>query len=203
MQKARIAGLILAAGRSQRMGPTNKLLIDIKGIPMIARVVDAVRHSPATPVVVVVGYDSERLRIILGGYAVNIVHNQEYNLGLSSSLRRGLAALPDDIDGVLVCLGDMPWLKPYHIEQLIEAFDPRERTICVPMFHGKRGHPVLWARKYFRELRTLTGDMGARQLLAQYAPQIHRVEMADPGVLIDVDTPAGLARRYKDTKKLF
>lgn len=199
MGNTRIAGLILAAGRSQRMGPINKLLIDIDGVPLIVRVVDAVRHSSAAPVVVVVGHDKERLEETLGVYPISIVHNHEYHLGLSSSLRRGLVALPHDIDGVLVCLGDMPRLKPDHIEQLIKAFDPHKRTICVPMFQGRRGHPVLWDRQYFGDLQTLTGDVGARRLLTQYASRVHYLEMADPGVLIDIDSPAALRAAIGDS----
>ncbi len=190
----RIAAVVLAAGRSRRMGGANKLLAEIRGRPMVAWAVDAALRSQADPVYVVTGHESERVREALAGREVAFVHNPDYAEGLSASLAAGLAALPPDVEAAVVCLGDMPRVRPSHIDRLIAAFDPDEgRAICVPTSGGKRGNPVLWARRFFAEIRAVSGDVGARHLIGQYEELVVEVEMGDGGVLVDVDSPAALA----------
>lgn len=190
----RIAAVVLAAGRSRRMGPLNKLLAEIGGKPMVAQVVDAVLASRARPVVVVTGHEGDRVREALAGRDVVFTENPDYAEGLSTSLRRGLRALPAGIDGALVCLGDMPQVAPQQIDRMIAAFDPIEgRAICVPTFQGKRGNPVLFARRFFEEMESVSGDVGARHLIGEVPDLVCEVEMEDRGVLLDVDTPAALS----------
>jgi molybdenum cofactor cytidylyltransferase len=190
----RIAGLVLAAGRSTRMGPVNKLLADLEGRPMVARVADAARTSQAAPVIVVTGHERERVEAALAGLDVTLVHNPDYAAGLSTSLHRGLAALPEATEGVVVCLGDMPRITATVIDRLIAAFDPLEgRAICLPTWQGKRGNPVLFARRFFAEMQAISGDIGARALIGEYPEAVCEVAMADDGVLSDVDTPEALA----------
>jgi len=192
----RVGGLILAAGQSRRMGSVNKLLADIEGRPMVARVADALLASRARPIVVVTGHQAERVREALAGRDVRFVHNPDYAEGLSTSLRVGLAALGDDVDGAAICLGDMPDVAPAHIDRLIAAFDPAAgRTICVPTFNGKRGNPVLWDRRFFKDMASVSGDVGARHLIGDYEDAVHEVAMPDSGVLNDFDTPEALAAR--------
>ena len=191
----RVAALVLAAGRSRRMGNINKLLAEIDGQSMVSRVADAVLASKARPVVAVLGHQAAKVRAALGERHIATVENAEYDAGLSTSLRRGLAALPDDIDGVLVCLGDMPRVTAQHIDKLIAAFNPLEgRAICVPTYQGKRGNPVLWARRFFPEMQEVAGDVGARHLIGAYGDVVGEVEMGAEGVLIDIDTPEALAK---------
>lgn len=195
----RIAGLILAAGQSRRMGAVNKLLAEIDGAPMVAHVADAVLTSEARAVIVVTGHEREKLTQALAGRDVTFVHNPDYAEGLSTSLRRGLAALPADIDGVVICLGDMPNVTPDHLNRLIDAFDPPAgRSICVPTFGGKRGNPVLWGRQYFKEILEVAGDVGARHLIGTYDDQVHEVSVPDSGVLLDLDTPQALAAHLEE-----
>jgi molybdenum cofactor cytidylyltransferase len=185
----RIAALVLAAGQSRRMG-RNKLLLPIDGTPMVARTVDALSASSVTDIVVVTGHQADQVRAALAGRGVAFVHNPDFAAGLSTSLKTGLAALPADPDGALVCLGDMPLVTPAHLDRLIAAFNPVEgRLVCVPTYDGKRGNPVLWARRFFAEMRTLSGDAGARVLLERHADALCEVAMSDAGVLLDVDTP--------------
>src|SRR4029077_8604145 len=121
--------------------------------------------------------------------------NPAYASGMASSLKAGLSALPPDIDGVLVCLGDMPRIEPAVLDRLIAAFNPLEgRAICVPVWQGKRGNPVLWAKTFFPEMGSLAGDVGARHLIGQYAELVAEVPMPDDGVLLDIDTPEALLR---------
>jgi molybdenum cofactor cytidylyltransferase len=189
-----VAALVLAAGQSRRMGPVNKLLADVGGKPMVRRVVDAVLASRARPVVVVTGHEAERVRAALDALPVTLVDNPDYAEGLSTSLRRGLGALPETAPGALVCLGDMPLIDGTQLDRLIAAFDPTAgRAICVPVWHGKRGNPVLWARRFFAEMQTVEGDVGARHLIGEHGDSVHEVEMQSDAVLIDVDSPDALA----------
>ena len=191
----RIAALILAAGQSRRMGPVNKLLAEIGGQPIIAAVADAVLASRARPVVAVVGHQADRVRAALPGRKIEFVDNPDYAGGLSTSLRHGLLALSADVDGALVCLGDMPRVTPAEIDRLIAAFDPAEgRAICVPTVRGKRGNPVLFARRFFEEMAAVSGDVGAKHIIGEAPELVCEVEMAGIGVLDDIDTPQALAK---------
>jgi molybdenum cofactor cytidylyltransferase len=193
MRASRVAAVVLAAGRSRRMGGENKLLAGIEDVPMVARVVDTVLASSAHPVVVVTGHEGARVRDALAGRAVTFADNPAYEAGMSSSLRAGLDAVQDKVDGVLVCLGDMPWVRIDHLEALIATFDPSgDRPICVPVYDRKRGNPVLWPKKYFREMCGIQGDQGARILLDRHADEVTYVPVPDEGVNLDVDTPAAL-----------
>ncbi len=199
----RIAAVVLAAGQSRRMGPENKLLAEIDGKPMVAHAVEAALASQAEPVIAVTGHERARVEAALAGLAVDCVHNPDYAQGLSTSLRRGLAALPAETDGVVVCLGDMPRVEAAAIDRLIAAFNPLEgRAICVPTWDGKRGNPVLFASRFLAEMQEIAGDVGARHLIGEYPELVAEVAMdqtgAGHGVLLDVDTPEALAA-LKDT----
>ncbi|MBO1080429.1 NTP transferase domain-containing protein [Roseomonas haemaphysalidis] len=190
-----VAALVLAAGRSSRMGEVNKLLVqDRSGRPMVSRVVDNVLASGARPVIVVTGHDAAAVHAALQGRPVTMVHAEHHAEGLAASLRCGLAALPAGAEGVAVCLGDMPLVTGGAIDRLIAAFDPEEgRAIVAPTFDGQPGNPVLWSREYLPQMMALTGDAGARALLRQHAERVAEVEMPDGAVLRDFDTPEALA----------
>ncbi|MDX6748857.1 molybdopterin-binding/glycosyltransferase family 2 protein [Geminicoccaceae bacterium 1502E] len=190
----RVAALVLAAGQSRRMGARNKLLVEVAGKPMVRHMVEAALASRAGTVVVVTGHEAERLRAALDGLDVRFVHNGHYAEGLSTSLRAGLAALPGDTDGALVCLADMPLLTAAHLDRLIDAFDPAAgRSVVVPTRGGKRGNPVLWGRIHFAAMHRLEGDVGARHLIGEHAGQVAEVAMEDGASLLDIDTPEALA----------
>ncbi|MDB4944149.1 MAG: 4-diphosphocytidyl-2C-methyl-D-erythritol kinase [Labilithrix sp.] len=190
----RVAAIVLAAGLSRRMGGANKLLAPIDGVPIVARTVDALLASRAAPVLVVVGHEADRVRAALAGREVVFVPNAAYEEGLGASLRAGVEALTADVHGALVALGDMPWVKPAHVDALVAAFDPSgPHTICVPVHDRKRGHPVLWSRRHFPEMKKLGGDVGARALLEQHAGAVLAVDVDDAAVHLDVDTPSMLA----------
>ena len=190
-----IAALVLAAGRSRRMAPHNKLLVaDRTGKTMIARVVENLLSSLARPVLVVTGHMAEQVEKVLGGRPVRYVHAPDYAEGLSASLKAGIAALPPDSAAVVVCLGDMPLVTGRMIDRLLEAYDPGEgRLIVLPTFRGKQGNPMLWDRRFFPEILQLSGDTGARSLVGKYAEFVAEVEMGDDAVLRDFDTPESLA----------
>ena len=193
-QAVRVAAVILAAGQSRRMGGDNKLLREVDGAPMVARVAAAVAASRARPVIVVTGHQQAEVRAALAGTDVGFVHNPDFAEGLSTSLRCGLAALPAQIDGAVICLGDMPRVSAALVDRLIAAFDPaRGRAICVPTHQGKRGNPVLWAARYFAEMQAISGDVGARHLIGEHAEAVCEVDWDDDAALVDIDTPEALA----------
>ena len=189
-----IAAVILAAGRSRRMAPHNKLLVaDRTGKLMIARVVDNVLSSNARPVLVVTGHQAEHIQHALGGRPVRYVHAADYAEGLSASLKAGIAAVPAECAAALVCLGDMPLVTGRMIDRLLSTYDPDEgRLIVLPTFRGKQGNPMLWDRRFFQEILHITGDSGARFLLGKHLDVVAEVEMADDAVLRDFDTTESL-----------
>ena len=192
----RIAALVLAAGRSTRFGGgQNKLMAELGGQPLVRRTVQAVLESRARPVFVVTGHERERVEGALQGLDITRIHNPDYAIGLSASLKAGLRALPRDIDGVVVCLGDMPAVPGGLIDKLIAGLAPKEgRSIIVPVHGGKRGNPVLFAARYIAEMRDVEGDIGAKQIIGHYAEEVTEVESSSDAIFADVDTPEALER---------
>jgi len=189
----RIGAVVLAAGVSSRMG-ANKLLMPLWGKPLVRHAVEAAAASRAATVVVVTGNSSKEVEDSLDGLTVSFVENKEFAKGLSTSLKCGLRALPDDCDGAVILLGDMPAISPNLLDRLIAAFDPAQgRAIVVPTRGGRRGNPVLWARRFFPEILALEGDTGAKRLMVLHRDLVHELEAADDGPFIDIDTPEALA----------
>jgi molybdenum cofactor cytidylyltransferase len=189
-----VAGIVLAAGRSTRMGGPNKLLAEIGGKPLVRIAAEQALASRAKPVVVVTGHQRVEVEAALKGLKVTFAHNPDYAEGLSTSLKAGIAALPADVDGAIVCLGDMPQVDARLIDRLIAAFDPAKGAlVAVPTIEGKRGNPVVWSRRFFGDLAKLDGDVGARHLIASYPEAVVEVPMSGRGALVDVDTPDALS----------
>jgi molybdenum cofactor cytidylyltransferase len=189
----KIAAVILAAGQSRRMGKANKLLAPVDGAPMVTQVVDAALASGAHPIVVVTGHEAEQVAGALQNRDVTFHRNPEYAAGLSTSLRVGLGALPGDVDGALICLGDMPRVTEDHLKALMAAFDPEEgRAICVPTKDGKRGNPVLWSARFFDDMARVAGDVGARHIIGDNVELVCEVPIEDDAIFLDLDTPAAL-----------
>ena len=190
-----IAAIVMAAGRSRRMAPHNKLLVtDKAGKPMIARVVDNVLSSNARPILVVTGHQHEQIEHALAGRPVRYIHAADYAQGLAESLKSGIAAVPPECAGAIVCLGDMPLVTGRMIDRLLALYDPEEgRMIVLPTFRGKQGNPMIWDRAFFPEILAITGDSGARFLVGKHAEKVAEVEMADDAVLRDFDTTESLS----------
>jgi molybdenum cofactor cytidylyltransferase len=186
-----VAALVLAAGRSTRMG-SNKLAAPLRGRPMLQHVVDAALASRARPVLVVTGHEPDKVAASLVGRAVTLVANPHFAQGLSTSLKAGLLALPDAAAGAVVLLGDMPEVGAPVIDALIAAFtaNPAVNAV-VPMHQGQRGNPVLLGRHLFEAAMRLDGDAGARRLLD--GEGVLALPVADAAVLRDIDTPEALA----------
>ncbi|MCC7311476.1 MAG: NTP transferase domain-containing protein, partial [Sulfuritalea sp.] len=187
-----VAALVLAAGRSARMGGTNKLLLEVDGVPMVLRAVNAALASKAASVTVVLGHEAEQVEALLAGRRVKPVRNAEFAQGMSTSLRAGIRALPPEAEAVVVLLADMPHISAVHVDRLVDAFDPQRPSIVVPQKDGRHGNPVLWPREFFSGMAAVAGDQGARGLVARHADRLCRVDIDDEAIFRDVDSPADL-----------
>jgi molybdenum cofactor cytidylyltransferase len=197
-----VAALVLGAGRSSRMGGPNKLLAEINGRPLIRIVTEAALKSKARPVIVVTGHQRDKVEAALAGLPVTFAHNPQFADGLGTSLKAGIAALPAEVDGVIVCLGDMPQVDAALIDRLIGALDPdKAALVAVPVIDGKRGNPVVWSRRFFPDLMTVEGDVGARYLIGRYSEAVAEVPLTGTAALTDVDTPEALAAVKKELER--
>ena len=193
-----IAAIILAAGRSTRMGGPNKMLAELQGKKLVRIAAEQAIASKASEVIVVTGHQAELVEQALSGLRVKFARNPDFAGGLASSVKTGVAAVAANADGAVICLGDMPLIDAHLIDRLIEAFAPdRGNLIVVPVADGRRGNPVLWSRRFFSELMTLEGDIGARHLIAKHGEAVAEVPVEGDGAFLDIDTPQALdaARR--------
>jgi molybdenum cofactor cytidylyltransferase len=190
----RVAAVVLAAGRSTRMGGPNKLLAEIARRPLVRIAAEAAVASRADPVIVVAGHQRDEIAKAVGDLPVRVVDNPDFAQGLGTSLKAGIAAVPEQSDAAIVCLGDMPRVDAALMNRLIEAFDPeRGALIAVPTFEGKRGNPVLWSRRFFPDLMAIEGDVGARHIIGRYGEGVVEVPVEGEAAFADVDTPEALS----------
>ncbi|MBS7542696.1 NTP transferase domain-containing protein [Ancylobacter oerskovii] len=183
------AAIVLAAGRGTRMPGAHKLTVPLDGEPMVRRVALSALASQARPVIVVTGHDAARVRGALADLPVHVVHNPGYADGLSSSIRVGLGAVPPEAPAVAILLGDMPKVSAGLIDRLVAALQGHPGAVAAaPASEGRRGNPVVWARRMFAALSALTGDVGARHLLAENTEAVIDVEVGDDAAFVDVDT---------------
>jgi molybdenum cofactor cytidylyltransferase len=186
----KIGAIVLAAGRSTRMG-ANKLTADFGGRPLIARPVDVLADAGLPEPIVVFGHTADDVRTALGNRPLRFVIADRFAEGMGHSLAAGVAAVPGDWDAVLVCLGDMPLLTVPLIQALV--VDASREAIVAPVHKGRRGHPVLWGRRFFRELTKLRGDTGARALIDVNAKSLREVEWANgEEIFLDIDNKSAL-----------
>ena len=183
--------IVLAAGKSQRMG-TQKLLLPYAGHTMIARVTDAFLFAPVDLVYVVVPPGTLTIRTALAGRAVTFVENPDPAGDMLSSVRCGIRALPAQTDIILVSPGDQPALKSTLVRDMLEAFRRTGSKILVPIHNGRRGHPLAFRSEFRQQILTRFDGTGLRSLLLAHAPDVTEWETTDSAVLQDLDTPADL-----------
>ena len=196
----KIAAIVLAAGRSTRFAAAGgtgatKLTAPLAGKPLARYAAEAALASSARPIVVVTGHARSAVEAALRGLSLQFAHNPDFAAGLSTSLRTGLAALPEDAAGAVVLLADMPAVRPSLIDQLIAAFAKQPSALAAaPTQDGRRGNPILLARALIPAVADIQGDEGARRLLAVLPPgRLLEVPVDDKSVNLDIDTPDALA----------
>ena len=189
-----IAGVLLAAGSSRRMGTGSKLLAPVGGTPVVRHGAENLLAAGLAPLVVVLGAAEAGVREALSGLEVRFVRNPDHGRGMASSIVAGVGSLDPEVDTLVLALGDMPGVRPATVSNLLRAFRDSRCNIAVPVYQGVRGHPVVFGLGAYRaELLGLRGDSGARSILGAHAQDVLSVPVTDPGVRIDVDTPADLA----------
>ena len=184
------AGILLAAGVSARMGGANKLLLPWRGEPMVRLPARALVEAGLRPVIAVLGHEAGAVGRALEALPVRTVFNPDFREGMGASLRAGVQALPPDAVAVAVALGDLPALSAPIVRAVVAAFRASPRGIAVPVFRGRRGHPVVFDLERYRPaLLGLRGDRGARDVVAAHPGDVLEVPVDDPAVIRDVDTP--------------
>jgi molybdenum cofactor cytidylyltransferase len=187
MSADRVAGLILAAGASSRLGRPKQLL-DWGGRPLLRAAAETALAARLDPIIVVVGAAQAEVEAALDDLPLRLVANPEYAAGQSTSLRVGIAALDERADAVVVLLGDQPFVTAAIVERLVGEWRDSQAQIVAPIYAGQRGNPVLFARAVFPELLDIQGDQGARSVLAADRSRIQPVAFDDPRPLADIDT---------------
>lgn len=184
---SRIAGVILAAGSSSRLGDPKQLL-DLGGLPVLAHTLIAVRQTALTPVFIVLGHTADEITRRIDLRDVQVIHNPDYLSGQSSSVRAALGALPSDVDAVIFILGDQPLIEPAVIDRLADSYRTERAPIVQPNYREGRGNPVLVARSLFDELAQITGDTGARPLIQRHRNSVRLVDATEFSRPDDIDT---------------
>ncbi len=185
----RIAGIVLAAGSSKRAGAKNKLLLDISGRPMVARVVETALAAGLDPVFGVTGHQASEVGKIIKKAGGETVHNPDHEKGMGASIAAGIAALASGVDGAVICLGDMAEVRRQTIQALVRGFaTDGGQGISVPVMDGRRGNPVLFGAAFFPALKELHDDKGGKGLIAAHAGSVKEVTVEDPGIFIDRDS---------------
>jgi molybdenum cofactor cytidylyltransferase len=181
----KIAGLILAAGKSSRMGDDNKLMMPFQGKPMLSHVVDAAQSSNLFHVGVVVGYQSETIKRFILNQNVQYIENNNWETGMASSLVAGIGKL-SQIDGYLIMLGDMPLITPDLINKIIDY--GADDKIIVPIKNGKQGKPVFFGSDFREDLMALSGDVGAKKVIKENQSSVVEIEIQSNAIFKDFDT---------------
>jgi CTP:molybdopterin cytidylyltransferase MocA len=182
-----IAGLVLAAGESSRMGRA-KALLTYRGQTFLETSVAALRASGITRIAVVLGHHAEEIERALDLQGIEVVINRDYRRGQSSSLLSGLSALTaPELEAIVLCLVDYPAVSPATVRALVGHFEKTRAPVVIPTFQGQRGHPVVIGRALFDELARLSPEEGANAVIRKHRPETHCVEVEDRGILLDID----------------
>ncbi len=192
-----IAGLILAAGESTRMG-TDKALLPYRGRTFLETIVQALRDAGLERIAVVLGHHAEEIRAAANLEGVEVVVNEDYSRGQTSSLQAGLRKLASpEVEAVLLSLVDHPGISSETVRTIVARFRETQCAVVIPTYQNQRGHPVLIARALFDELLRLSPDTGANAILRQHYSEKGMVEVNDAGILLDIDTPEAYRKLLK------
>ena len=198
-----VAGVVLAAGRSERMGAP-KALLDFRGRPFVIRILEALEALDLKPRVVVLGPDAPRIRPALAAHECLIVENLDVAGGPIGSLRAALAALkPVRPAALLAWPVDLPQVRVTTIERLLEAYRHSGAPAVLPSFAERRGQPVIWDQRLFTELETSDAATrhGGRAVLSGHEAELTLVAVDDPAVIDDLNTPEDYERLVREINR--
>jgi molybdenum cofactor cytidylyltransferase len=199
-KRKKVCCLVLAAGKSSRMGQ-QKLLLPFDNKSMIKTVVEKSINSNADQTIVVIGSHNKELTRELAEYSLLLVENTRFEEGMLSSVQVGFAAIQPDSDAAIVLLGDQPMVSEEVINRLISVFQKTAKGLIIPTFNGKRGHPVLISSKYQESIQLLNPEIGLRDLFLKNSQDILEIEVQSDNVLKDIDTPEDYQRESNSTNK--
>jgi molybdenum cofactor cytidylyltransferase len=182
-----ISAILLGAGESKRMG-VDKLSLPWRRKTVLEHCFETLLQSEVQEIVVVLGTRNKRVKNRFQGKKTKVVVNPYSKRGMSTSIRKGLQAIHPGSAGILIALGDQPFLKTRTINALVRAFDRRENGIIIPSFQGRMGHPVIFHKRYRKELLNLRGDVGGRTVVERHPEEVKVVPVKSEGVVKDVDT---------------
>ncbi len=182
-----ISAVLLGAGESRRMG-VDKLSLPWGRKTLFGHCVETLLRSEVDELILVLSTKNQGIQNQFPARKVKTVINRLSKMGMSSSIRMGLQKIHPRCRGILIALGDQPHLKTRTINALIRAFDQGKRGIIVPSFGGSRGHPVIFHRRYKKELLNLKGDVGGKSIIESHPEDVRVVPVKSTGVLKDVDT---------------
>lgn len=189
-----LAGLILAAGESSRMG-ADKALLMYRGQTFLESITSTLLEADVQHVVVVLGHHAEEIQLEIDLATVEVVVNPDYQRGQTSSLQAGLHLMAaNEPDGVIICLVDHPAISVDTVRQLMQTFNSTRKPVIIPQLKGKHGHPILMGRELFGRIAALGPDEGADSVIHEYRDQTEFVEVTDHGILLDVDDPESYLR---------
>ncbi|MGQ9369446.1 DVU_1551 family NTP transferase [Azospirillum sp. ST 5-10] len=183
-----VAAVVLAAGRSSRMGAF-KPLLPFGGRSVLGHVVDGLRRGGVATIVVVYGHNAAAMAAAVADLGVAGVENPAYDRGMLSSVQAGIAALPEEAAGCLVLPVDMPLVRPSTVARILRAAADTGAPLLHPVFAGRRGHPPFVARALFADVLAAAGPGGLRAVLERHAGEAREVEVFDGGCLRDMDEP--------------
>jgi len=182
-----ISAILLAAGESRRMGKP-KLLMPIGKSTVLEQAIDNLLNSRVSETIVVLGYKAEEVRLKIATKPVKIAVNPDYQQGMSTSIATGLKLVDDRATAVMLALADQPFIDGKIIDRLIQQFQTHKKGIVIPVYQGRRGHPIVFAIEYKTELLGLKGDVGGREITQEHPDDILEVAVSSPGINIDIDT---------------
>lgn len=184
-----LSAIILAAGQSQRTFPKNKLLLPYRGKTIIQTVLDKITPLNFAEILVVVGFEQNKMKKALQNFPLRFVHNPNYESGMATSIGVGISQSQPYVDGYMILLGDMPWIDQTVLKNLIRSFYTNPASaIVAPSFQKRRGNPVIFSKKYRDDLLSLSGDSGARPVMQKFQDQVIEVQVENERLLMDIDT---------------
>jgi molybdenum cofactor cytidylyltransferase len=184
------SAIVLAAGESKRMGRIKQLL-DVSGKPLLQHILDGIPKTEVDEVILVLGHEAERIRETIDTSRLKVVINPDYPKGMITSIQRGLQALDDRSEAFFIVLADQPGIEPRVYNSLIREFRNRfpGKTIFLPAYKGRRGHPALFSVKHRCEAFRIEGDRGFREVLERVPQEVFLVELESESIIHDLDTP--------------